>query len=147
MKSRSRITVALIGLIVVVAAAFLVRTVTGHETSSSSGKPGAAASQNLPGAKESGLAVKPLSGLPAEAKQTWQLIQHNGPFPNRQDGVVFGNREHRLPAKSSGYYHEYTVKTPGAADRGARRMITGSSKELYYTDDHYASFSVIDPSR
>lgn len=140
---------ALIGLIVVVAAAFLVRTVTGHDPSGlgSSQSAGAAANQNVPGAKESRLAVKPLSTLPAEAKQTWQLIVRNGPFGNRQDGVVFENREHRLPAKASGYYHEYTVSTPGAADRGARRLITGSSKELYYTDDHYASFAVIDTSR
>lgn len=137
---------ALIGLILVVAAAFLVRTVTGHGSTGLASNSGSA-SQNVPGATQSRLTVEPLSALPPEAKQTWQLIGHNGPFPSRQDGVVFENREHRLPAEPSGYYHEYTVRTPGAADRGARRIITGSTKEVYYTGDHYASFTVVDPSR
>ena len=60
---------------------------------------------------------------------------------------MFDNREKRLPGKKSGYYHEYTVKTPGSADRGARRLITGQAHELYYTGDHYASFVVVDPAR
>ncbi len=78
--------------------------------------------------------------LPVEAQATLRLIGRGGPFPYRQDGVVFQNRERRLPAKASGYYREYTVETPGSPDRGARRIIAGSQGELYYTDDHYASF-------
>lgn len=80
--------------------------------------------------------------LPPEAHDTLALIARGGPFPHRQDGVVFGNYEHRLPNQPRGYYHEYTVATPGARDRGARRIITGGSPPLvyYYTDDHYRSF-------
>lgn len=134
---------ALIGLIVVVAAGFLVKNLTGHH--STPGKAGSSVSQSV--AANGKYAVKPLSALPPEAKQTWALIQHNGPFPNRQDGVVFENRESRLPSEPSGYYHEYTVATPGSADRGTRRLITGHAKELYYTDDHYGSFASVDPSK
>lgn len=80
--------------------------------------------------------------LPPEAHHTLALIASGGPFPHRQDGVVFGNYEHLLPAKPRGYYQEYTVETPGAHDRGARRIITGGNppEVYYYTDDHYRSF-------
>jgi ribonuclease T1 len=83
--------------------------------------------------------------LPPEAHDTMRLIARNGPFPYRQDGVVFENRERLLPARPSGYYHEYTVKTPGSPDRGARRLIRGGQNELYYTDDHYDSFRRVTP--
>ncbi len=78
--------------------------------------------------------------LPPEARQTIALIKAGGPFPDARDGVVFNNREDQLPKKARGYYHEYTVKTPGARDRGARRIVTGRNGELYYTDDHYRTF-------
>jgi ribonuclease T1 len=81
-----------------------------------------------------------LADLPREARQTLELIKHGGPFPYRRDGIVFGNFERRLPLKNRGYYHEYTVPTPGARDRGARRIITGAPGEYYYTDDHYETF-------
>ena len=80
------------------------------------------------------------SELPAEARETMALIRKGGPFPHRRDAVVFGNFENRLPAKGRGYYREYTVRTPGAKDRGARRIVAGRGGELYYTDDHYNSF-------
>jgi ribonuclease T1 len=89
-------------------------------------------------------ATVPLSSLPSQATDTVRLIQHRGPYPYSQDGVVFNNAEHHLPKESSGYYHEYTVKTPGSSDRGARRIITGSAGEYYYTDDHYDSFVKVD---
>lgn len=80
------------------------------------------------------------SALPAEARQTLALIKAGGPFPYQQDGRVFGNREGLLPKRERGYYREYTVKTPGAKDRGARRIVAGRGAEYYYTDDHYRSF-------
>jgi guanyl-specific ribonuclease Sa len=73
-----------------------------------------------------------------------ELIAHGGPFSHRQDGVVFQNRERRLPAQARGYYHEYTVQTPGASNRGARRIIAGSRGERYYTRDHYGTFVRVD---
>jgi ribonuclease T1 len=73
------------------------------------------------------------------------LIEHNGPFPHRQDGVTFENREGHLPSRRSGYYKEYTVDTPGAGDRGARRIVAGAGGERYWTDDHYDSFASIAP--
>jgi len=85
--------------------------------------------------------------LPREARETLALIRRGGPFPHRQDGAVFGNRERLLPHRERGYYREYTVKTPRARDRGARRIIAGGEprapREIYYTEDHYGSFSRI----
>jgi ribonuclease T1 len=78
--------------------------------------------------------------LPAEARQTLVLIKENGSFPHQQDGRIFHNREKLLPTRERGYYREYTVKTPGARDRGARRIVAGKGGEYYYTDDHYRSF-------
>lgn len=80
--------------------------------------------------------------LPPEAHEVLSRIASRGPFPYRQDGTVFGNREHLLPEKPRGYYHEYTVPTPGARTRGARRIVTGGNppSEYYYTGDHYRSF-------
>lgn len=86
--------------------------------------------------------------LPREAADTLTLIKSGGPFPFRKDGIVFMNRERRLPEKQRGYYTEYTVRTPGRADRGARRIIAGQGStgspatggEYYYSDDHYETF-------
>ena len=85
--------------------------------------------------------------LPPEARATLSLIRKGGPFPYARDGAVFGNRERQLPKRKRGYYHEYTVATPGARDRGARRIVAGQGGELYYTDDHYRSFRrIVDSS-
>ncbi|KAA2253586.1 ribonuclease [Solihabitans fulvus] len=93
----------------------------------------------------SGFSTSALSSLPPEATDTVNLIQQGGPFPYpRNDGVVFQNREGVLPACARGYYHEYTVITPGSSTRGARRIITGDAGEYFYTDDHYASFVLVD---
>jgi len=81
-----------------------------------------------------------LAALPAEARATLALIKAGGPFPYARDNSVFGNREKLLPPRSRGYYREYTVRTPGARDRGARRIVAGASGEYYYTGDHYNSF-------
>ena len=78
--------------------------------------------------------------LPKEARETLALIRSGGPFPYQKDGSVFGNRESLLPKRERGYYREYTVRTPGARDRGARRIIAGRGGEYYYTDDHYRTF-------
>ncbi|MFF4758210.1 ribonuclease domain-containing protein [Streptomyces sp. NPDC001292] len=83
------------------------------------------------------------SRLPAEARQTLDLIDKGGPYPYRQDNTVFGNFEGRLPKEPRGYYHEYTVRTPGSRDRGARRIVTGQGGEFYYTDDHYNTFRAV----
>jgi ribonuclease T1 len=78
--------------------------------------------------------------LPREARDTLALIKRGGPFPYRKDGDRFNNRERLLPSKPRAYYREYTVPTPGARDRGARRIVAGQGGEYYYTDDHYSSF-------
>ncbi|MFJ3669114.1 ribonuclease domain-containing protein [Streptomyces sp. NPDC090106] len=85
------------------------------------------------------------SDLPSQAYDTLELIEAGGPYPYSQDGSVFQNREGILPSQSTGYYHEYTVITPGSSTRGARRVVTGQDyEEDYYTSDHYASFDLID---
>jgi len=86
--------------------------------------------------------------LPPEVRDTLALIRQGGPFPYRKDGTVFQNRERRLPVQKRGYYSEFTVRAPGARDRGPRRIIAGkgatgdvaTSGEYYYTDDHYGTF-------
>ena len=88
--------------------------------------------------------VVPVSELPREAQVTLRVIKQGGPFPYDKDGAVFGNYERLLPKQKRGYYREFTVKTPGARNRGARRIVAGGEagapREYFYTDDHYASF-------
>jgi ribonuclease T1 len=89
--------------------------------------------------------VVALAALPPEARHTWRLIMSGGPFPYEKDGTTFFNRERLLPQRPRGYYREYTVKTPGARNRGARRIVCGGREptrpdSCYYTADHYASF-------
>ncbi len=89
-----------------------------------------------------------LSVLPPEAQQTQRLIFAGGPFPFAKDGVVFGNFERVLPRRERGFYREYTVRTPGSRDRGARRIVCGGTQPTrpdacFYTADHYASFKHI----
>ena len=88
-----------------------------------------------------------LAELPVQGRQTYELIRSGGPFPYEKDGTVFGNRERLLPAEKRGYYREYTVKTPGSRDRGARRIVCGGPQRVphacFYTADHYASFRKI----
>jgi ribonuclease T1 len=81
-----------------------------------------------------------VSALPPEARETLALIREGGPFPYSRDGGVFANREGLLPQAPRGSYREYTVRTPGRRDRGARRIVTAAGGELYYTPDHYRSF-------
>ena len=97
-----------------------------------------------------GAASVALSALPRQAQETHRLILSGGPFPYQKDGTVFFNRERLLPPQSRGWYREYTVKTPGARNRGARRIVCGGKpptqpEACWYTDDHYASFKRIDP--
>lgn len=91
----------------------------------------------------SGLPLITTTDLPPEAIDTLELISAGGPYPYEQDDSVFSNREGILPEQPEGYYREYTVETPGSADRGARRIVAGSPGEYYWTEDHYASFARI----
>lgn len=92
----------------------------------------------------SGLLWVAESALPEQAEVTLAHIRAGGPYPYpRNDNKTFRNSERLLPRQGNGYYREYTVKTPGSNDRGARRIITGSPDEKYWTDDHYDSFSRI----
>ena len=91
-----------------------------------------------------------LAELPSQARTTYRLILKGGPFPYEKDGSVFGNRERLLPVSRRGYYREYTVKTPWARERGARRIVCGGTpptqpEASYYTSDHYNSFRQITP--
>lgn len=94
------------------------------------------------------IGVVRLAELPPQGRQVLDEIRAGGPFVSRRDGIVFGNREGLLPRQPRGYYSEYTVPTPGAADRGTRRIVAGrgaagdvrTSNEYYFTNDHYQSF-------
>lgn len=143
---RARPLVAVLALLI---AALLVLAGCGKSASKSSnsaaGSASASATPNsaspaVSAAKPSGMAAVAAPSLPAEAREVIRRIEDGGTFQYRQDGVTFDNREGRLPAEPRGYYREYTVATPGAADRGARRLILGRNGELYYTPDHYRTF-------
>ena len=88
-----------------------------------------------------------LSALPAQAATTVHLIQAGGPFRYREDGEVFDNNQHRLPPEPLGWYHAYTVVTPGSPDRGERRIVTGRGGQFWYTADHYDTFRRVDVTR
>ena len=95
--------------------------------------------------QQGGLPVVSLATLPPEAQDTERLIRAGGPFPYGKDGSVLGNRERLLPRHPRGFYREYTVRTPGSRDRGARRIVCGGKQPrepdaCFYTEDHYASF-------
>ena len=84
--------------------------------------------------------------LPKEGRDMLALIRKGGPFPYAaKDGSTFSNRERTLPKQPRGFYKEYTVKTPGSRDRGARRIVCGGKeqRECYYTADHYKTFKLI----
>lgn len=109
---------------------------------------GATLSNGVAQAKEAAPSKVLLLELPQEAARTYRAIRSGGPFPYQKDGSVFGNRERRLPSQPRGFYREYTVRTPGSPDRGARRIVCGGMKPTapeacYYSADHYTSFSRI----
>lgn len=149
-------------VLVVLALVAIWLIVSGRDSTSGAGStPGArssaTSSYGQPGSSGgagggSGRQATPRSDLPtvaesqlnAQARRTLALIRSGGPYPYRQDGGVFTNRERLLPRQASGYYREFTVVTPGSPDRGARRIIAGDGGDLYYTDDHYASFRQIE---
>jgi ribonuclease T1 len=133
------------------AACLVLLVACAHPAATPTTPPTLAPTTTISPAATSALAIDPVSGLefvnladlPPEAADTVELIASDGPFPYSQDGVVFQNREGILPEERSGYYHEYTVRTPGSPDRGARRIVTGADGALYYTGDHYDSFQRI----
>jgi ribonuclease T1 len=90
--------------------------------------------------KQASIPTVNATDLPKEAQRTIALIRKGGPYPYKKDGVVFGNFEKLLPFHERGYYKEFTVRTPGSRNRGARRIISGKAGELYYTDNHYQNF-------
>jgi len=104
--------------------------------------PGGQAGQHVAtvGTPVSGLPTVPVGDLPPQARETLVLVDRDGPFPYAKDGTTFNNLEGLLPDRPRGYYREYTVVTPGEADRGARRLVVGQGGDVYYTDDHYRSF-------
>jgi ribonuclease T1 len=134
--------VALVALLAALAVGYGVKALDDGNGSSTTGSPGATS-----GSAAASSAVA-LTSLPPQAAVTVRLIERRGPFPYpRNDGVVFHNNEGRLPREPDGYYHEYTVPTPGSDDRGARRIITGMAGEFWYTGDHYETFQRVDVDR
>lgn len=134
---------ALVGLVVAVLAGLLGwwMSASTADTPGGSGTETVAHSTTDP---DSGLPLVDYGELPPEAHEALDQIEAGGPFAYERDGVTFENREGLLPDEERGYYREYTVPTPGSDDRGARRLVTGDDGEVYYTDDHYASFSRVE---
>ncbi|MBA3468405.1 MAG: hypothetical protein H0T53_02050 [Herpetosiphonaceae bacterium] len=148
MQSLKRILSGIIGLVVLLGIVWLTTQMPaspapGSPVAQATNSPAAAPASRAtatPRLVTDGLPAIAVDRLPPEAWDTIALIDRGGPFPYQKDGATFGNRERLLPRQPSGYYREYTIITPGSADRGARRIVAGDAGELYYTDDHYASF-------
>ncbi|HEY1156020.1 MAG TPA: ribonuclease domain-containing protein [Arthrobacter sp.] len=158
MRNRSIVPLLITTLVVLAMVAFGGAGLLGQQTESST--PGTASSQgSTPGGTAASGAAKQSaphraanpsnlpeireSALPVEGRRVLALIRAGGPYQYSQDDQVFGNFERVLPVKDRGYYREYTVPTPGEADRGARRIVAGNGGEKYYTGDHYATFKYI----
>lgn len=124
---RRRPLIALVILLLLLGGGYAIRALQGSNTHTGTSAP-------------QGLRAVSLASLPTQARDTVSLIQRGGPYPYPHDGIVYQNLERQLPAEPSGYYHEYTVVTPGSSDRGTRRIVTGKDGQFYYTADHYASF-------
>ncbi|ASN19048.1 ribonuclease domain-containing protein [Arthrobacter sp. YN] len=146
-RSRSKL-VAFAGLVIAVVVLVVAMVGGGSLTAtptapSTTPEPGSASSSAAAVANPSTLPTINASQLPKEARQTLALIAKGGPYPYREDNGNFGNFEGLLPKKTSGFYREYTVTTPGESDRGARRIVVGKDSAKYYTPDHYKSFNFI----
>lgn len=120
--------------------------VTSQPSSSTTGRTTPSSPTGRP-TPDSGLPTMGASELPREGRKTLALIHDGGPFPYDRDGTTFQNRERILPSQPRGYYAEYTVRTPGERDRGARRLVVGDDGDVYYTDDHYDSFRQVEEDR
>ncbi|WP_458107398.1 ribonuclease [Arthrobacter sp. R3-55] len=142
-RSRSKL-VAFAGLVIAVVVLVVAMVGGGGLTApTTTPEPGSASSSAAAVANPSTLPTINASQLPKEARQTLALIAKGGPYPYSADDGNFGNFEGLLPKKTSGFYKEYTVRTPGESDRGARRIVVGKDAAKYYTADHYNSFTFI----
>jgi ribonuclease T1 len=142
MASSNRGTRSVVGVLVVVGVVLALVLTFWVDGGGGKGKAAPRAPQTTVGASSHAGQVR-LAALPAEARRTVGLIEHGGHFPYSRDGVTFGNHEGILPPEPNGYYKEYTVPTPGSADRGARRLVLGEGGELYYSADHYRTFRLV----
>jgi ribonuclease T1 len=136
-SARSRAAVA--ALVAALATAGIVIPGLGGDDEPSAPPPAAQTSE------ETGTPQIPSAEESAEIGRVLAVIDSGEPLPYEEDGGTFQNREGLLPDQPLGYYREYTVETPGSPDRGASRLVIGEGGEVYYTDDHYASFREIDP--
>ncbi len=143
--NRSRIITLLAALLLVVAGYFGAGQPGGPGPGQADRTDATAFQQAMPRADARSTITR--AELPPEARQVISMIRAGGPFPYDKDGSIFGNRERLLPSQERGYYREYTVPTPGAGNRGARRIVAGGPRtnpnEMFYTADHYQSFRLI----
>lgn len=58
-------------------------------------------------------------------------------------GDKFGNREGLLPKKSGRQYYECDIDTKGKGSRGTRRIVFSNDGLIYYTHDHYETFTLL----
>ena len=58
-------------------------------------------------------------------------------------GDRFGNYEGLLPKAKGRQWTECDINTLGAKSRGAERIVFSNDGLIYYTDDHYATFTLL----
>jgi ribonuclease T1 len=87
--------------------------------------------------------------IPAKVYRVLQYVREHGEaMPGYVGGRNFQNREGRLAKKDSGgrkiQYQEWDVNPKrGGVNRGAERLVTGSDKRAWYTNDHYQNFAEV----
>lgn len=58
-------------------------------------------------------------------------------------GDTFGNREGLLPQKAGRTWTECDIDTWNSNQRGAKRIVFSNDGLIYYTSDHYRSFTLL----
>ena len=95
-------------------------------------------------AREDALTVPFMLGLGTLPILGWT----GGTVENYKEGAAiggdkFGNREGLLPKKSGRQYYECDIDTKGKGSRGAKRIVFSNDGLIYYTDNHYESFTLL----
>ncbi len=77
-------------------------------------------------------------------KKGWEGGSLEDYFPGCSiGGDSFGNREGILPSKNGRKYTECDIDTKGKKSRGAKRIVFSNDGLIYYTDDHYETFTLL----
>jgi guanyl-specific ribonuclease Sa len=126
MKSLRLIAIVLVGLFV------LYTKFTAVSSSNSTG--------TAPAFSPAGSSSPADASIPTKVLNVLQIVRSTGlPPEGYVGGKVFQNREGRLPA--SGNYREFDVDPHNGGRNAERIIVEWNTKQAWYTDDHYQTFT------